>query len=97
MPGEPEVIQHAYDLVVWSVPVIAKFPRSHRFVLGERMEGMLYSVLEDLIATRYAPSPRKVEVLVRVNLSLEVFRYQTRLAKDLKVMGLGQYEHAKAP
>jgi hypothetical protein len=32
------VIQKAYDLTAWAVPAIGKFPRSHRFVLGERME-----------------------------------------------------------
>ena len=35
------VIQKTYDLIAWAVPAIGKFPRSHRFVLGERMETAL--------------------------------------------------------
>ena len=35
---ELDVITKTYDLILWMVGRIAKFPRSHRFVLGERME-----------------------------------------------------------
>ena len=41
MADELIVIQKTYDLIAWAVPAIGKFPRSHRFVLGERMETAL--------------------------------------------------------
>src|ERR1700733_2507175 len=33
------VIAKTYDLVLWSCNHTSKFPRNHRFVLGERIEG----------------------------------------------------------
>jgi hypothetical protein len=30
------VIQKAYDLVKWYVPILNRLPRDHRFTLGER-------------------------------------------------------------
>lgn len=38
---ELPIIRAYYDFAVWMVPKIAKFPRDHRFVLGERMERQL--------------------------------------------------------
>lgn len=40
------VITKVYDLVIWSCHHIAKFPRSHRFTLGDRLEIRLYDVLD---------------------------------------------------
>jgi hypothetical protein len=86
------VIDKTYDLVLWSCHHIAKFPRSHRFTLGDRLELRLYEVLELLIRAKYARE--KVELLRRVNLELELLRFQFRLAKDLGCLPLRSYEHA---
>ena len=47
------VITKTYDLILWSCSHTSKFPRNHRFVLGERIERNLYGLLETLIAARY--------------------------------------------
>jgi hypothetical protein len=36
------VITKMYDLILWSCNHTGKFPRNHRFVLGERIERNLY-------------------------------------------------------
>lgn len=92
MVDEPRVIQKMFDLALWAVPAIGKFPRTHRFVLGERMENLLYDVLDGLIEARYDRGKR-AELLKWANIRLEQFRFQMRLAKDLRVLGLKQYEH----
>ena len=43
------VITKTYDLILWSCNHTGKFPRNHRFVLGERIEQRLYDLLETLI------------------------------------------------
>ena len=43
------VITKTYDLILWSCNHTSKFPRNHRFVLGERIERNLYDLLETLI------------------------------------------------
>ena len=35
------VITKTYDLILWSCNHTGKFPRNHRFVLGERIERMM--------------------------------------------------------
>ena len=47
------VITKTYDLILWSCNHTGKFPRNHRFVLGERIERNLYGLLETLIQAKY--------------------------------------------
>jgi hypothetical protein len=78
------VITKAYDLILWSCNHTGKFPRNHRFVLGERIERNLYDLLETLIRAKY--SRQRQELLEQANLALEVLRFQMRLAKDLQCL-----------
>ena len=75
------VITKTYDLILWSCQHTSKFPRNHRFVLGERIERTLYGILEGLLTAKYSRDRRPI--LTQVNLSLEILRFQMRLAKDL--------------
>jgi len=61
-----------------------KFPRNHRFVLGERIERNLYDLLETLIQAKY--TRQRQPLLERANLMLEILRFQMRLAKDLQCL-----------
>jgi len=90
--SELSVITKTYDLILWSAPHIAKFPRDRRFVLGERMERTLYDILDALIEAKY--SKRKESHLRSANRMLERLRFQFRLAKDLKILNVRSYEFA---
>ena len=43
------IITKTYALILWSCNHTSRFPRQHRFVLGERLERTLYDLLETLI------------------------------------------------
>ena len=92
MSNDLSAITKVYDLIMWSIPHITKFPRSHRFILGEVIEKNLYSILEDLIEAKY--TKEKILILRRVNIRLEKLRYQIRIAKDLKILSVNSYEFA---
>jgi hypothetical protein len=55
MQAKPElaVIAKTCDLVLWSCRHIGRFPRQHRFVLGERLAKNLYDLPETLVEARY--------------------------------------------
>ncbi len=96
--GEPRrteeliVITKAYDLILWSCHHTGKFPRNHRFVLGERIERNLYDLLEILIRAKY--TRQRQELLEQANLVLEILRFQIRLAKDLQCLKVESYGFA---
>jgi hypothetical protein len=89
---ELTVITKTYDLILWSCNHTGKFPRNHRFVLGERIERNLYDLLELLIRAKY--NRNRQELLEQANLVLEILRFQMRLAKDLQCLKIESYGFA---
>jgi len=92
MAADLEILTRTYDLILWTLNHTAKFPRSHRYSLGTRMEERLYSLLDDLVEAKY--TRQKSEILRRAALRLEQIRYQFRLAKDLRIVPLNSHHHA---
>lgn len=86
------VITKTYDLILWSCNHTSRFPRNHRFVLGERIERNLYDLLETLIQAQYTRD--RQTFLVQANLRLEILRFQMRLAKDLQCLKTNSYAFA---
>ena len=86
------VITKTYDLILWSCNHTGRFPRQHRFVLGERLERTLYDLLETLIQAKY--SRDRKPLLDDANLKLEILRFQMRLAKDLQCLQVKSYGFA---
>ena len=87
------IITKTYDLILWSCNHTGRFPRQHRFVLGERLERTLYDLLETLIQAKYTRDRKPF--LDKANLKLEILRFQIRLAKDLQCLRAGSYEFAR--
>ena len=71
---ELAIIQRTYDLIKLYVPLLNKFPRDQKFMLGDRLQNTLYGVLEGLIRARYRRS--KLDVLESLNAELDVVRYR---------------------
>ena len=86
------MVVKTYDLILWSCQHVSRFPRNHRFVLGERIERNLYDLLEMLIEAKFTRNHQKL--LESANLKLEVLRFQMRLAKDLKCLRTNSYGFA---
>ena len=93
-PTIPQVVQSCHEVILWLIPQLDKFPRVRRFTLGERLETGLIEVLELLVEAAYTRN--KDTPLRRANLRLEVVRHLWRLAHELKVLAIRQYEHGAA-
>jgi len=48
------VILKLYDLMLWTMNHVARFPRHHRYSLGQRLDGTLLDLLDLLVEARYA-------------------------------------------
>lgn len=90
MTGTPQIITAIYDLLLYLIPQISKFPRSQRYLLGDRLETIVLDALELLLEATY--SRDKAPLLARANVTLEKARYYVRLCKDLKLMDLQRYQ-----
>ena len=85
-------LESHYRFVLWLVPVLERFPRSQKFLLGDRMQGVALDVLDCLIEATY--TRRREAHLARANLGLEKLRFLCRLARDLRYLDGRRYEHA---
>jgi hypothetical protein len=71
------------------VPPYGQISRNHRFVLGERIERNLYDLLETRL--RAKNTRQRQPLLEQANLTLEILRFQRRLAKDLQCLKVENY------
>jgi len=85
-------LEAMYQLLLWLVPTLDKFPRSQKFLLGDRLQSQALGVLDSLIAATY--SRERAGHLRAANLELEKLRFGIRLAKDLRHLDFSRYEHA---
>jgi hypothetical protein len=49
----PKAVQDCYELLLWLIPQLDKFPRLRRFTLGERLESVVLAVLELIVEAAY--------------------------------------------
>jgi hypothetical protein len=85
-------IEAHYQFLTWLMPTIEKFPRSHKFTIGDRIETAALDVLEMLIEATYTKD--RLQRLQQANLGIEKLRFLLRLAADLKLLDQRRYEHA---
>jgi hypothetical protein len=90
MKNVPRIITKFYDFLIYLIPQVSKFPRSQRYLLGERLELASFDVLEVLLEACY--SKAKLPLLNQANIKLEQIRFYVRLCKDLKLISLHRYE-----
>jgi hypothetical protein len=80
------------SFLLWLVPTVDRFPRSQKFLLGDRIQSTALDVLEALIEATYTRE-RKIH-LARANLAIEKLRFFFRLATELGHLDSRRYEHA---
>ena len=87
----PALEKH-YQFLLWLVPTLEKFPKTQKFLLGDRLQQLASEVLERLIEATYSANP--TAPLNACNLSLEKMRYFMRLSHDLRYLDARRYEFA---
>ncbi len=88
---ELSIIQKTYDLIKYYVPIIERFPKVHKFTVGDRIINQLYDLLEGLIKAKYANN--KLNLLIHLNVQLDILRHQTRLLLDFQLIALKRYHY----
>jgi hypothetical protein len=92
---ELTMISQTHDLLVWTLRHTARFPRSHRFGLGERIEVKLHAVMELLLGAKYASvNSGKAGLLQEAALRSEEYRFLLRAAHELGMLPHDSYGFA---
>jgi len=83
------IYQKTYDFLLWLYPVINKFPKSQRFVLGQRIENKTLDLLRSMIIANTEHD--KLIILKEASVELDELRILIRLSKDLHFINIKQY------
>jgi 23S rRNA-intervening sequence protein len=87
----PAVEAH-YQFLLWLIPAVERFPKSQKFVFGDRILGIGLDVLESLVAATFTRD-RKSH-LGQANLGIDKLRFLLRMATDFRFLDTRRYEHA---
>ena len=85
-------LESHYRFLLWLIPAVEKFPKSQKFLLGDRIQATALDALENLIDATY--TRRRQSHLAAANLALEKLRFLFRLSMDLRYLDLRKYEFA---
>jgi len=83
------IFEKTYELIEWLYPTVNKFPKSQRFVLGQRIENTILKILEGIITANQERN--KLPHLKQTSIELDKLRILIRLSKDLKFISIRQY------
>ena len=84
------IFKKIYDLDLLVYQYVRLFPRSDKFVLGERIEHASIDLLEGIITANQ--KREKQSSLVEASVKLDILRIFIRLSKDLRLLDLKKYE-----
>ena len=81
--------QKIYDLILYSFPIINRFPKSQKFVLGQQIENIMINMLAGTIHANNAS--QKLDYLKNIDVDLQLCKTLIRLTKDLKIIDFRRY------
>lgn len=83
------IYQKVYDLILYLFPIVNRFPKSQRFVLGQQIENSLVEIAKMIVEANKRRN--KLNVLYNMDVELEKLRLLVRLAKDLRFLSVKRY------
>ena len=86
------MVQKAYEFNVWLIEKVQRFPRNHRFGVGDRLLQAVLDLLLKLVDAAYTRD--RAKILAEANGLLNRLRFLLRLAKDLKLLTIDSYAYA---
>jgi len=84
------IFQKVYDLIREVYKDCNNFPKSQRFILGQRIENTAVNILEGIIVAN--SEENKFSSLLKVSVEIEKMRIFIRLSKDLAFLAFKRYE-----
>ncbi len=89
MAENDNILTKLHDLLLYLVPLLAKFPRDQKFLLADRLQVKVMDVQESCLRAYYGRD--KLHQLDEANMGLEIARHLVRLSYDLHLMNAQKY------
>lgn len=91
--NESPLFVRTHDLLLWLIPQVQKFPRAHRFGLAERIQLLALNFQDAIVAAGKTKGLERGDRLQQADIQLEQLRSWIRLAQEMGLFTVRQYEH----
>ena len=85
------IYQRHYDLMIYSFPIVSRFPRDQRFVLGQQIQNQMVEIGKMLVHANKLKQKRGK--LYEIDIEREKLRLLVRRARDLGFLTTRKYSH----
>lgn len=85
------IFQKMYDLSLWLYPIINRMPKTHRPVLGKKIEKLGLLLLMEIVKANRLRGESRFLIQQNISENLDLLRILIRLTKDLRFMSIKQY------
>jgi hypothetical protein len=93
MAEEMIILTRTFDLLVWLVPKLERFPRLYRATVTQRMMDAALDFQEALFEAQSQGGSTRQKHLRQANAALNKLRLYLRLAHRWRWLNDGQYQH----
>ena len=90
---ESPLYVRTYDLLMWLIPQVQKFPREYRFTVSEHIQKLLIGFQDNLIKAGKEKTDVKKNTLQEADIQLAQLRFWIRFSRDKELLKFQQYEH----
>ena len=90
-PGKV-ISAQCFQFLVWVTAKVEKFPRTHKFTVGDRIHAMVIDIQQGLVEATY--TRERTGLLRKVQVDLEKLRFLFRLAAECRLINADSYQHA---
>jgi len=87
------IFQKVYDFYKELYLSLTRFPKIHRYSLGQRLDSTTLEVFESLVAASTQEPIQKLLLLEKASTKLETLKLLIRLAKDTQSLDNKRYIH----
>ncbi len=96
---QENILNKIYDFWKALFPVVGKFPKQYKFVLGDRMQNLSSELMELTVEAYFTPGNTEAKrvLLQKANLKVELMRRYLRLCADLGLLSLSSVERLQRP
>ena len=84
--------EEIFTLNTWMLQIIDKFPRNHKFLLGDKIQNAGIDLMLAIVDATYTKD--RAGLLRQAQMNIEKMRFLFRLANQAGIVSNGAYEHA---
>jgi four helix bundle protein len=90
------LFQKIYDFMIYSFPIINRFPKNQKYVLGQQIQNQAIDLAKLIMQANKFGDKHRLTNLYYADVELEKLRMLLRLATDLGMMSYEKYgNHAE--